>query len=184
MVCAQEALWRLALDRVVLMPTGDPPHKRIDRDPGREERYELCGLAAAGRDWLEVSREEIDRLGQSYSEDTLRLLHDASPGDELCLIMGSDQAMSLPAWREPENVLRLAQVGVARREGIEEERVRAALAGLAGGDRVTFFDMPRVDVSSSDVRERVAAGRPYECLVPERVARRIAERGLYAEEPS
>jgi nicotinate-nucleotide adenylyltransferase len=161
------------------MPTGDPPHKQIERDPGREERYELCRLAAEGRDWLDASRDEVNRSGQSYTEDTLRLLHEARPQDELCLILGSDQAMTLPAWREPENVLRLAEVGVARRDGVGEEPVRAALAGLAGGDRVRFFHMPRIDVSSSDVRERVAVGRPYECLVPALVARRIAERGLY-----
>jgi nicotinate-nucleotide adenylyltransferase len=164
------------------MPTGDPPHKRIDRDPGREERYELCRLAAAGRAWLDVSRDEIDRPGLSYTEDTLRLRHETSPGDERCLILGADQAMSLPAWREPENVLRLAEIGIARRHGVGEQDVRAALSGLAGGDRVRFFDMPRIDVSSSNVRERVTSGRPYECLVPQRVAERIAERGLYAGE--
>jgi len=166
---------------VALMPTGDPPHKQIDDDPGREERYELCVLAAEGKDWLDVSRDEIDRPGLSFTEDTLRLLREARPEDELSLILGSDQAMTLPAWREPENVLRLAEVGVARRDGVGEEPVREALAGLAGGDRVRFFHMPRIDVSSSDVRERVSVGRPYECLVPVGVARRIAERGLYAD---
>jgi nicotinate-nucleotide adenylyltransferase len=164
---------------VLMMPTGDPPHKLIEHDPGREERYQLCRLAAEGGDWLDVSRDEVDRPGLSYTEDTLRLLQEARPGDELCLILGSDQAMTLPAWREPENVLRLAEVGVARRDGVGEEPVREALAGLAGGDRVRFFQMPRIDVSSSDVRERVAVGRPYESLVPAAVARRIAERGLY-----
>ena len=161
------------------MPTGDPPHKQIDRDPGREERYQLCLLAAEGREWLDVSRDEVERPGPSYTEDTLRLLHEKRPDDELCLILGSDQAMSLPAWREPENVLRLAEVGVARRDGVGEEPVREALAGLAGGERVRFFPMPRIDVSSSDVRERVSGGRPYECLVPAAVAQRIAERRLY-----
>jgi nicotinate-nucleotide adenylyltransferase len=164
------------------VPAGDPPHKRIERDPGGAERYELCALAAAGNEWLDVSRDELERPGPSYTVDTLRGLHERSPDDELCLLLGADQAAGLPRWRDPEEILRLATVGVARREGVGEEEVRSALSGLGGGDRVSFFDMPRIDISSSDVRERAAAGRPYRYLVPERVAQRIAERGLYREE--
>ena len=166
------------------MPAGKAPHKPIERDPGSEERYEMCVLAAAGSEWLDVSREELERPGPSYTVDTLRALREAEPDDELELIMGADQAASLPRWREPVEILRLAGAAVARRDGVGERvgelEVRSALDSLEGSDRVTFFDMPRVDVSSSDVRERVAAGRPYHYLVPERVADRIAERGLYA----
>jgi nicotinate-nucleotide adenylyltransferase len=164
------------------MPAREAPHKRIDRDPGPEERYELCRLAAAGNEWLEVSREEIDRPGPSYTVETLQALTDAAPEDELYFIVGSDQAASLPSWREPEKVLRLATVGVGRRDGVGEEELRSALAGLAGAYRVTFFRMPRIEISSSEVRRRVAVGRPYRYLVPEPVAERIAELGLYREE--
>jgi nicotinate-nucleotide adenylyltransferase len=83
-------------------------------------------------------------------------------------------------WHEPEEVLRLCTVAVAEREGWERERVRSALAGLDGGDRVEFFEMPRIDVSSSLVRRRAAEGLPVRYLVPDLVAEEIAERGLYA----
>lgn len=180
-MCAQEARWQLALDAVWLMPTGEPPHKAIDRDPGREERLRLCELAAAGADgdWLSASSHEIERPGPSFTVETLGLLRDQGVADELVLLLGADQAASLPSWREPDEVLRLAALGVARRAGVDEQAVRETLASLAGGERAIFFGMPLIDVSSSDVRARAAEGRPYRFLVPERVADRIAERGLY-----
>jgi nicotinate-nucleotide adenylyltransferase len=167
---------------VVLMPAREAPHKRIDRDPGPEERYELCRVVAADNEWLDVSRQEIDRPGPSYTVETLRALAEATPKDELYFIVGSDQAASLPSWREPEEILRLATVGVGRRDGVGEEEVRSALAGLAGAYRMTFFRMPGIEVSSSEVRRRVSVGRPFRYLVPEPVAARIAELGLYRDE--
>lgn len=180
LVCAQEAHARLGLDRVVLMPAGVPPHKQLPAgDPSAEERYELCRLAVAGDERLEVSRVELDRPGRSYTVDTLRLLRARDPQDELTFVVGGDMAHSLPGWREPEAVLQLATLAVAERRGAKREAVERELARLDGADRVTFFDMPRVDVSSSLVRERVATGQPIRYLVPDAVAEAIASRGHY-----
>jgi nicotinate-nucleotide adenylyltransferase len=178
----QEAYWQLGLDRVWLMPAGEAPHKTIEQDPGKEERYLLCDLAARGAEWLEASHLEIDRPGPSYTVDTLRQLQRERPDDEMVWLLGADQAASLPEWREPEEVLRLARLAVARRDGVEDGAVRAALSGLDGGERVSFFEMPSIDVSSTAVRERIAARRPYRFMVPERVADRIEEQGLYRED--
>jgi nicotinate-nucleotide adenylyltransferase len=169
---------QLGLDRVVLMPAGEAPHKQIEQDPGAEERYLMCDLAGWGAEWLDASRTEVDRPGPSYTADTLRQLK-AEGGDELVWLLGSDQARSLPQWHQPGEVLSLATLAVARRDGVGEDDVRSALAGLAGADRVRFFDMPSIDVSSTMVRERVAARRPFRFFVPERVAHRIEEVGLY-----
>lgn len=177
---AQEGFWQLGLDRVVLMPAGDAPHKVIEQDPGAEERYLLCELAARGGEWLDASRAEVDRPGPSYTADTLRQLTADRPGDELVWLLGADQARSLPQWHEPAEVLGLATLAVARRDGVGEDEVHDALAGLARADRVRFFDMPSIGVSSTMVRERVAAHRPFRCFVPERVADRIEEVGLYS----
>ena len=179
MVCAQEAWWQLGLDGVVLMPLGDPSHRAIDRDPGRAERVRLCDAAAEGVDWLSVSRVEVDRPGPTYTVDTLEQLRAEAPGDEHVFLRGADQAMHLPEWREPRRVVELAQLAVTERAGAQAADVRAALAGLGGEERVTFFSMPRIDVSSTEVRARVAEGRPYHFLVPGGVARRIAGEGLY-----
>jgi nicotinate-nucleotide adenylyltransferase len=166
----------------VLVPTRDAPHKEIDDDPGAIERYELCRLATAGSDWLDVSREELERPGPSYTVDTLRAFGKGSEGRGLCLILGADQAAELPSWHEPEEVLRLASLAIAQRDGIGKDEVEAALSEIDSEANVSYFEMPRIDVSSSDLRERIAGGRPYRYLVPEPVAERIAERGLYRED--
>ncbi len=179
LVCAMEAREQLGLDVVRLVPSGVPPHKDVPDDPGVEVRIELCRLAAASEPGLEVSRAEADRPGPSYTVDTLRALHDASPQDELTFIVGGDQALGLPSWREPEVLLSLARLAVAEREGIRRHDILDRFEGLDGAGRVVFFDMPRLDVSSSWLRRRVAAGRPIRHLVPVAVADRIADLGLY-----
>jgi nicotinate-nucleotide adenylyltransferase len=181
LVMAQEALDQLELDRVVLMPVAIPPHKEADEDPGARARVDLCRLAVAGDERFEVSTVEVDRGGASFTVDTLRELHDLEPEHELTFIVGGDMAHSLPAWREPEAVLALATLAVAEREGVRREDIARRLDPLHDGDRVVFFDMPRIDISSSNIRRRVAEGRPVRYLVPDAVNEAIVERGLYRQ---
>jgi len=181
LVCAQEAHAQLGLDRVVLMPACQPPHKQIAADPGAEARHELCRLAIDGDERFAVSRLELDRAGRSYTVDTLKALHETNPQDDLTFIVGGDMARSLPTWREPDAVLELATLAVAERAGSEREDIRGELRALPGAtaERVRFFDMPRVDVSSSLVRERVATRKPIRYLVPDAVAGAIDSNGWY-----
>jgi nicotinate-nucleotide adenylyltransferase len=181
MLCAQWALEGLGLDRVLLLPVNTPPHKEIREEPGANHRVELCRRAVAGVEGLEVSTLEVERPGPSFTIDTLRALHErADPGDELTFIVGADQACGLPGWRDPEGILELAELGVADRAGMREADVIERLAGLPGAaERVRFFPMPRVDVSSSLIRSRAAEGRSVRWLVPDAVASYIAEHGLY-----
>jgi len=158
----------------------EPPHKRIKADPGVEHRVELCRRAVAGDARLDVSRVEADVPGPSFTVDTLRRLNERRPEDDLTFIVGGDMASSLPGWREPEAILRLATLGVAEREGVRREELLDRLSPLDGAARrVRFFEMPRVDVSSSLIRARVAAGRSIRYLVPDGVAGYITEAGLY-----
>ncbi len=180
LVCAQEAHDQLGLDRVVLMPAGVPPHKQVEADPGAEARYALCEAAVGSDERFGVSRLELDRAGRSYTVDTLKSLHDQSPQDDITFIAGGDMARSLPSWHEPEALLSLATFAVAERAADRRDAISAAIAPLAGSERVRFFDMPRIDVSSSLVRERVAVGRPIRYLVPDAVADAIAQNGWYA----
>jgi nicotinate-nucleotide adenylyltransferase len=180
MVCASEARAQLSLDLVLLVPTGVPPHKEMEEEPGRAHRLEMCRLAADGHgDWLEVSSIEIDRDGPSYTVDTLRQIHATQPGDELTFIVGGDMAWSLPSWREPEEILQLASVAVAERTGARREEVRARLAGMQGAHRISYIDVPRLDISSSALRRRVREGRPIDYLVSDTVADYIEQRRLY-----
>ena len=179
LVCARQALAQLELDRVLFVPVHEPPHKGVEADPGVVHRVELCRRAVAGAEGFEVSLVDADVPGPSYTVDTLRRLHERCPGDELTFIVGGDMALSLPTWREPAAMLQLAELGVAEREGVRRADIAERLSGL-GADRVRFFDMPRLDVSSSLIRRYVAAGRPIRYLVPDGVAAYIAEAGLYA----
>jgi nicotinate-nucleotide adenylyltransferase len=181
LVMAQEALDQLELDRVVFMPVAVAPHKEAPEDPGAAARADLCHLAVAGDERLAVSTLEIERGGASYTVDTLRVLHDLEPEHDLIFIVGGDMAQSLPAWREPEAVLALARLAVAEREGVRRDDIARRLEPLHPGDRLVFFDMPRIDISSSAIRRRVAEGRPIRYLVPDAVAAAIAERGLYRQ---
>ena len=178
LVCAQEAYDRLELDRVLLVPVREPPHKGNEADPGVEHRVELCRRAAAGDERLEVSLADAEIPGPSYTVDTLRRLHERCPGDELTFIVGGDMAFSLPNWREPEAILELAELGVAEREGVRRADITERLGALPR-HRIRFFDMPRLDISSSLIRRHVAAGRPIRHLVPDSVAEYIDQAGLY-----
>ena len=178
---ARAALEELALERVVLVPARAAPHKTEAEDPGAEHRLRMCELAVQTEPRLEVSRIELDRPGPSYTVDTLRSIHATDPDAELTLIVGADMAQTLPSWREPREILRLARLAVAGRDGASRERAQSAVASLDGDARSVFLDMPLLDVSSSQVRSRVAAGEPYEDVVGAEIAGYIAEHGLYRE---
>jgi nicotinate-nucleotide adenylyltransferase len=177
---AQEALWQLDLDEVVLIPTGEAPHKRIADDPGRELRLAMTRLAAADDSRFAVSTLEVERDGPSYTYETLELLARERGDTELVFVMGADAAVGLESWRRPERVAELARLAVARRAGVSDADVGAVMRSLGAGARATMLEMPEFGVSSSVVRERAAAGRPLRYLVPEPVARFIEEKGIYA----
>jgi nicotinate-nucleotide adenylyltransferase len=179
LVCAQEAYIQLRLDRVMLMPARIPPHKPVEDEPGVPHRLELCRLAVEGDERFTVSDLEAQRDGPSYTIDTLRELHDREPDTELFLIVGGDIAAGLPRWRQPEAVLELATLAVARRRGTPRSRVSEALLELRGAERAEFFRMPRIGISSTFVRRRVRAGQPIRYIVPDAVDRYIEREGLY-----
>jgi nicotinate-nucleotide adenylyltransferase len=180
LLAAQEAADQLGLDRVLLIPNANPPHKQVVGDPGPEARLTLCRLAIGDDERFAVSDLEVQREGPSYTADTLRALHEQCPGAELTFIVGGDMASSFPTWHEPAEVVRLARLAVAEREGTPRADILERLATIPGAvERVEFFDLPRMDISSSLVRRRVAAGHPIRYLVPDQVAEYIAQHGLY-----
>ena len=161
------------------MPAGRPPHKPLDDDPGAEHRLELCRRAVATDARFEVSDLEVRREGPSYTADTLAQLHSRMPDSELFLIVGGDVAAGLPTWHEPERVLSLATLAVAKRRGTSKGSIDEALSGLRGGERTEFFRMPRIGISSTEIRRRVQMQQPITYLVPDAVASYIDEHRLY-----
>jgi nicotinate-nucleotide adenylyltransferase len=182
LVCAQEAHRELGLDRVLFIPASIPPHKPVEHEPGAEHRLALCRLAVDGDQRFEVSDLELQRDGPSYTVDTLQELTSNLSQPELFLIVGGDIAVGLPRWHEPERVLELATLAIAKRQGTARAAIEGSLGSLPGGERARFFTMPRIGVSSTMVRRRVRGGQPIRYLVPDPVASYIERHNLYAEE--
>ena len=181
LILAQEALVQLELDSVTLMPMGEAPHREITADPGRDVRFELAEAAAAADERMTASRLEVDREGPSFTVDTLAELREQEPDDELFWILGGDQAGTLRQWREPERVLELCTIAATERGTWRRAGIFVEAAHLRHSERLVFFEMPPIGVSSTLVRRRVARGQPIRYFVPDAVADLVESRGLYAE---
>lgn len=187
---ARHALGELHLDRVVLMPAHTPPHKPAGEggwDPGPEHRLRMCELAVAHAKRLSACALEIERGGASYTVDTLSSIHASHPHARLTFIVGADTASTLASWREPARLLDLADLAVAARTGSARGQVLDTIAAVRSEDRqddrhgrVSFLEMPVIEISSSLARQRAAAGEPIDNLVGPAVARYIAEHCLYS----
>jgi nicotinate-nucleotide adenylyltransferase len=178
---ARHARSELRLHLVLLVPAHTPPHKPPAADAATpSQRLAMCELAAAGVEGVSACALEVRRGGASYTVDTLQELHDANPDASLTLIIGADIALTLPSWRQPRRLLDLAQLAVAQRGGAAEARVLEALAPLHPEPaRVKFLSMAPIEISSSQVREQIAAGLPLHGELPAAVERYVAEHDLY-----
>ncbi|MBJ7353365.1 MAG: nicotinate (nicotinamide) nucleotide adenylyltransferase [Thermoleophilaceae bacterium] len=180
-ICAQEARIQLELDSVRLMPVGSPPHRDLDtdEDPGDAHRLSMVKLAVIGQPGLEVSTAELDREGTSYTVDTLAQLVDQEPDTQFTLIIGADQAMSFGNWREPEKIAELADIAVATRVDNNRDEAIAEVIRATGGKEPLPFSMPRIDISSTFIRDRVYRGETVAHLVPAGIPELIEEAQLY-----
>lgn len=179
LVVAVNVSYSLELDRVLLVVAGEPWQKVGTRPIApAEDRYALVEVALQGLETarLEVSRMELDRPGPSYTADTLADLASLYPGDELFLVMGPEVAEDLSTWERPAEVCRLATLVLVTRPGAGV----GPFEPLPPPWRTRVVEVPAVDVSSTDLRARVADGRPLDVLTPPGVVREIRRRGLYA----
>lgn len=182
LVCARMAAEQLGLDRVLVMPYFRPSHREVADDPGPRVRLELCSLATGGDGLLQASDLEVERGGVSYTADTLEEVAAGDGGTELTLILGADAAERLGSWSRPERVVELARLAIAPRVGAAPaEQVSRDLRERFPGARAESFDMPRIDISSSMVRDRVGAGLSIRDMVCPPVEAAIAEGGWYTE---
>ena len=179
---AHEAAFQLGLDEVLLIPTGEAPHKRIEPEPGAEVRLEMVRRAAEpATSCSTASAIEVEADGPSYSFRTLEALSEQRPGDEIHFLMGADVAAQLESWRRPERVLELARSGSPGGRARRSTRPRRRSSGSAPPTGREVVRMPELAVSSTRIRRRIARGRPVRYLVPDAVLELIAERGLYRE---
>jgi nicotinate-nucleotide adenylyltransferase len=173
------------LDQVWFIPAAAPPHK-LDRPVTPfDRRAEMLRLALAGNPAFGVNELERDRPGPSYTADTLTELRRRHPGDEFFLLVGSDTLADLPAWHQPARILQMAGLLIWLRPGHpphSAEQLRQALRLPEQIEvRLQVVEGPLIDISSSDLRRRVAAGRSLRYLVPRAVEQYIREKGLYRE---
>ncbi len=194
--CAEEAGEQLGLDRILLVPAADPPHKQHGRVTPARHRLAMVKLAAAGNPRFRVSSIEIERSGPSYTVDTLRSLRlRFGPAARLTLLIGLDAFRDLGTWKDYRTLFELADLAVWSRPPGSFRRPRALLPVAARGDfcysedqttlihrtgtRIQFLTVTALDISASDIRVRLQRGRSVRYLLPSAVERYVAREGLY-----
>ena len=181
-VAAAEAFFKqMELDILYVIPAGIPPHKQIDAGDDPMHRYRMCELAFWDVEKVFVSDVEIKRTGKSYTVDTLREL--SAPDRRLFLLMGTDMMLTLDKWRESDEIFKLCYPIYARRDNdpiLEAQIVAKNKEYLEKhGKIVRRLMIDTVELASTEIRDLVAAGKPYAHLVPKSVADYIEKRGLY-----
>jgi nicotinate-nucleotide adenylyltransferase len=183
LILAEEARYLLELDRVLLAPAADPPHKRQHGKSPAEQRVQMVALAIADNPHLALSRVDVDRPGPHYTLDMVRLLHEQyGPGADLYFLMGLDSLADLPTWRQPLELMQACRLVAFSRPGADFDwyALEEALPGVR--QRVILLPMPQLEISGSDLRARAREGRPLRYLVLPQVEQYIEEHQLYRRE--
>lgn len=177
LVIAETAREALELDRMLFVPAGLPPHKPAEAVTSADHRVAMVQLAIADNPAFELSRIEVDRAGPSYTVDTVEAL---AADHEVTLILSAETFRELSTWHEPERLFAAGRVAVVPREGYPAPDPAWLSATFPGReDRVTYLAAPHLGLSSTAIRERVAAGRSIRYVVPDAVEAYIAAHDLY-----
>ena len=169
----------LNLDSVLWVPAGRPPHKSDQIVSSDRDRLAMLDLALADSVTNEISTIDIDRSGPSYTADTLEILAEHFPSARLFFLMGEDSLRDLPTWRDPQRILRVAELAVAGRPGVEADLESLELQVPGVRKRVFVVPTEEIAISSSEIRRRVRENQSIHGLVPATVEAYIHDRGLY-----
>ena len=180
-IVAEEARTRMNLAETLFVPACLPWLKTDSPISAAEHRVEMVRLAIADKPYFKLSTVEIERGGPSYTVDTVAGLRgQIGAEDELFLILGWDSLAELPRWHEPSRLIEMCRLVVVPRPGYSRPELESLDESLPGiSQRVMFFDKPEMDISASNIRERVAKGLSVHHLIPRPVNRYIKEHGLY-----
>lgn len=182
LVMAEEARNQFALDVVLFIPAGQPPHKQNDRVSDSEHRYAMVLLSTGPNPCFDISRFEIERKGPSYSVDTIRHLKNTyGPDTEIYFILGADEALDLPNWHDAESLSRMVWFVTVPRPGFNIAELRTRLPA-SFYSRIEFLPLTPMDISSTEIRARVKAGKSIKYLVTTEVEAYIYKHGLYFED--
>lgn len=180
LLAAQQVLEHLELERVYFAPAARPPHKLERQATAVEHRLRMLELAVEGNPDFAISRVDLDRPGPHYSADTVEILQrEWGPEAQLWFILGADSLGDLSSWHQPERLVRTAWLAVVERPGYELElhELQHAVPGVI--ERIHFVPIPEMEISSSDLQERVRQGRSIRYLVPDAVEAYIRHHRLY-----
>ncbi|OCL25243.1 nicotinic acid mononucleotide adenylyltransferase [Orenia metallireducens] len=178
LLTAECAAYQYNLDEVIFVPSGNPPHKVEKRITDAEDRYLMCMLAIMSNPKFRVSRMEIDRVGLSYTIDTVREFKKLYPEAKIYFITGSDAILEIFTWKDPEDLLQEAEFIAATRPGY-------CLSELGQDiydsylNSIHPLEIPGLAISSTDIRERIIQGRPIKYQLPETVEMYIKKHNLY-----
>ena len=174
---AEAAIAHFELVRLVVVPVGDAPHKHVVLPA--ETRFRLAHAAFRDMPRVVFSRIDMARNGPAYTVETVKYAE--KEWIDVIFLVGADQFLSFLDWKDPDQILEHARLGVATRPGYSEKKLKAVLKKLKRPDRVELFEIPELPISSTEVRRLIAAEGPYEQLVPVAVADVIDELGLYLD---
>ncbi|MDK9709774.1 nicotinate-nucleotide adenylyltransferase [Acidaminobacter sp.] len=187
LVLAEEMRTRLSLDQVIFIPVGRAPHKHADKMTMPRQRYEMVMLATLDHPDFEVSSIETDREGVTYSHETVsQIVRESSPEDKFFFIAGADTLMELESWRSVETLLKMVTFVGAARPGTDQAVLLQKMEQLQQrySASVKIEELPELDISSTDLRKRIALGQSVKYLMPETVAQYIVKHQLYLKESS
>jgi nicotinate-nucleotide adenylyltransferase len=181
MVAAETARIELGLDKVLFIPTGIPPHKDDRKVTDAHLRFEMVQMSIQSNRNFMVSSMEIEREGRTYTIDTLRILRELFPDQELFFITGTDALKELLTWREPEEIVRLARIVGASRPGYDSEHLLESIEKKYPftKDRISQLEIPALAISSTDIRARVQNNKSIRYLLPDEVRQFIKSNKLY-----
>lgn len=178
LLAAEEARINLGIDRLIFVPTGDPPHKHNRNITPAEDRYAMTLLATAGVLEYSVSRIEIDRRNETHTVDTLRAFLDTGiEPEDLYFITGLDAMLSITSWYEYERIPELCTLVTARRPGYSVSGIETLPEFIRS--KLKYIEIPQFAISSTDIRERARDGRGIRFLVPHLVEIYIESNNLY-----
>lgn len=184
LVAAETVRYEFGLDKVIFMPAGKPPHKQTNTVSDPEHRYLMTALAVAANERFEVSRLEVDKDKVSYTVDTVKDLISIYGKDvDIYFITGADAVLELMGWHKIEELLTLCSFIAVTRLGFDkkvlEQKIEEIKSNYNG--EIISIEIPLLEISSTDIRERVKKGKPIRYLVPDEVEKYIEKTGLYRE---
>ena len=181
MLLAKKAYEQYQLDKVLIMPSANPPHKKESVTASAKERGDMSRLAASNLPFLEYSGIELERSGYIYSADTLTILKNENPKTDYYFIIGADSLFSLEHWYHPETLLGLTHVLAANRGEKDNEEVQVQIDYLNKKYHacISLLNIPKIDISSSKIRHMIQEKKEVSGMLPQNVYDYIREAGVY-----